>query len=97
MMTYDVGTLRFSVGHDVPALNGLRFPEHLQDLENEDLLLFLAGPEGWNVSLDSLANTAATDWTQIRQRMAYVFALFRALHVEPSVCRHPYEDDEVMA
>jgi hypothetical protein len=89
MMTYDVGPLRFSVGHDVPALNGLCFPEHLTALENEDLLLFLAGPEGWDVPLDSLANTAATDWTKIRQRMSYVFALFRALHDEASVLRAP--------
>ncbi|HLJ57784.1 MAG TPA: hypothetical protein VKT77_22295, partial [Chthonomonadaceae bacterium] len=68
------------------------FPEHLAELENEELLLFLAGPEGWDVPLDSLANTAATDWTKIRQRMGYVFALFRALHTEPSVFRAPSDD-----
>jgi hypothetical protein len=90
MMTYDVGDLRFAVGHDVPALNGLSFPAHLQQLENEDLVRFLAGPEGWEMSLDSLKDTAAKDWTKIRERMGYVFALFRALHVEPSVLRAPY-------
>jgi len=93
MMTYDVGSLRFAVGEDVPALNGLSFPEHLEQLENEDLVRFLAGPEGWEMSLDSLKNTAAKDWTQIRERMAYVFALFRAMHTEPSVLRAPYAPD----
>jgi hypothetical protein len=93
MMTYDVGNLRFSISEDVPALNGLCFPTQLERLENEDLVLFLAGPEGWNVSLDSLNDTAATDWTQIRQRMAYVFALFRALHTDPSIFRHPYPEE----
>jgi hypothetical protein len=92
MMTYDVGDLRFAVGEDVPALNGLSFPEHLQELENEELVRFLAGPEGWEMSLDSLADTAATDWTEIRQRMGYVFALFRALHTEPSVLREPFTE-----
>jgi len=90
MMTYDVGDLRFSVGEDVPALNGLSFPPHLEQLTNEDLIRFLAGPEGWEMSLDSLGNTRATDWTRIRERMGYVFALFRALHAEPSVFRDPY-------
>ena len=93
MMTYDVGDLRFSVGHDVPALNGLCFPPLLENLENEEMILFLAGPEGWNVPLHSLANTAATDWTRINERMGYVFALFRALHIEPSVFRHPFPQE----
>ena len=78
-----------AVGEDVPALNGLSFPPHLERLENEDLLLFLAGPEGWDVPLHSHCNTAAKDWTRIRERMAYVFALFRALHMEESVFREP--------
>lgn len=94
MMTYDVGSLRFSVGEDVPALNGCFFPEHLEALSNAELTQFLTGPEDWNVPLTSLQNTRATDWTRIRQRMAYVFALFRALHTEPSVFRAPYSEDQ---
>ena len=44
MMTYDVGVLRFSVGHDVPALNGLCFPPLLENLENSRAPPALPGP-----------------------------------------------------
>jgi hypothetical protein len=92
LLNYQLGAVRLSVYHDVPAPVGAPpgFPATLAHLANPDLLCFLDGAHGWDRTPDSLAGSAATDWTDIRDRMNYICDLFRAHHCDASLFATPY-------
>jgi hypothetical protein len=91
MMQFDFGDRALSVAHDIPTLDGLAYAPGLQEIQLPELAAFLCADGGWDRSSPgSLANTAATDWTQIEQRMNYVVNLFRCFHLDPNVRKPPY-------
>ena len=86
MMQFDVGAVSLKVSEAVPALDGVPFPDTLHDLSNEELSAFLNVANEWVAS----AGGPARDWTDINDRMRYIFRLFRAMHLEQSVFEKPY-------
>ncbi len=94
LMRYDVGPLMLTVGDDVPRLNGLEYPESLQTLTDHELIEFLIGQNGLDRGGNTLAGTAARDWTRLAQRMKYIVYLFRALHLHPDVVASPYTAEQ---
>lgn len=94
LMTYSVGEEQLSVHEDVPPLENAVFPTTLEHLELPPLIEFLDGPKGWGVGRDDLKNTGACDWTQLKQRMAYVVNLFRSRHLSPEVTAAPYTEQQ---
>lgn len=87
MMQFDVGAVCLKVSEAVPALDGVPFPDTLHDLSNEELSAFLSVENEWARS----GNGPARDWTNINDRMRYIFRLFRALHLERAVLDQPYK------
>jgi hypothetical protein len=87
LMRFDVGPLRLAVGDDVPSLDGLEYPDDLQELRDPELTDFLHGLTRGEVGL---AGTATRDWTRLPERMRYIVNLFRALHLHPDVVTSPY-------
>lgn len=86
LMQFDVGTVCLTVSEEVPTLDGVPFPETLHHLSNQELSDFLNGENRWS---GGSANGPARDWTNINDRMRYVFRLFRAMHLEQSVFDNP--------
>ena len=86
-MQFDVGKVCLKVNEAVPKLDGVPFPNTLHNLSNRELSDFLNAEDEWN---DDLAKNPARDWTNINERMRYVFRLFRAMHLEQSVFEKPY-------
>src|SRR5262245_41680928 len=89
LLQYDIGPVRLAVAHDVPALDGVPFPDALLHLRNQELVEFLTDTLGCAVGEQPLVGTGARDWTKIRERMRYIVHLFRALHLEPVVFSAP--------
>ncbi|MDP1561093.1 MAG: hypothetical protein Q8M16_06825 [Pirellulaceae bacterium] len=92
LMTYNVGESVLAVHQDVPPLGAVAFPTTLEKIENMKLREFLDGPLGWDISRGKLVNTAAKDWTKIRERMGYIVNLFRTRHLQPDLMAAPYSD-----
>lgn len=94
LLQFDIGALRLAVAQDVPV------PAVLADaaLYTTPALNLLRSVGGEVVDgAASFAGTAARDWTRIKERMRYVFALFHAFHTEPQVCLAPYTADQLAA
>lgn len=87
MMQFDVGSVRLKVSEAVPALDGVPFPETLNQLSDQELSGFLDSENEWS---EVSTRGTARDWTNINDRMRYVFRLFRALHLERAVFEEPY-------
>ncbi|PJJ59740.1 hypothetical protein [Hymenobacter chitinivorans] len=85
LLQFDIGPRRLAVAQDVPTGGSCLLtpaaPEQQQALAR---LTAVGGPIG------QLASTAAHDWTQIQQRMRYVFALFHTFHTDTLVASAPY-------
>jgi hypothetical protein len=86
LMQFDVGAVSLQVSEAVPALDGVPFPDTLHDLSDEELSSFLGVEHEWGHS----GRGPARDWTNINDRMRYIFRLFRAMHLEQSVFDKPY-------
>jgi hypothetical protein len=86
LMQFDVGTVCLKVSETVPALDGVAFPDTLNHLSNQELSRFLNCEKEWR---GGLASSPARDWTNINDRMGYIFRLFRAMHLERSVFDEP--------
>jgi hypothetical protein len=87
LMQFDVGAVRLKVSETVPTLDRVPFPDTLRHLSDQELSDFLDGESGWS---DPLSGSApARDWTNINDRMRYIFRLFRAMHLEQSVFARP--------
>lgn len=83
MMQFDVGSVSLKVSEEVPALDGLPFPKSLTRLSDPQLSAFFDHEPGWRAG-------TARDWTNIDDRMRYVFRLFRTMHLESAVFEKPY-------
>jgi hypothetical protein len=86
LMQFDVGAVCLKVSEAVPALDGISFPETLQELSDKELSDFLSGNNQWGGVTE---NKPARDWTKINDRMRYIFRLFRAMHLEQSIFAAP--------
>lgn len=96
MMVFDVGEHELAVSQAVPALDPLVFPPDLVELRDPALRTFLTGPSGWDRGAESdLHHTAATDWTDLKQRMRYIVNLFRVMHLDEAVAAVPYGEQQV--
>ena len=94
LLQFDIGALRLAVAQDVPVPAVLaEAAAHTTPALN---LLRSVGGEVVDGAA-SFAGTAARDWTRIKERMRYVFALFHAFHTEPQVCLAPYAADQLAA
>ena len=97
LMTFSVGQETLSIHEDVPPIDADDFPSSLQKLNDPELLTFLNGADGWDVNRDSLKNTKASDWTNIKQRMGYIVNLFRSRHLDQQVVASPYSAEQFAA
>jgi hypothetical protein len=100
LLGFSLGASRLSVHQDVPAADPAAragFPATLVQLDNPDLLGFLAGADGWDRTPDSLVGSRAADWTDIHDRMNYICDLFRAHHCDPTLFSAPYTDAQAVA
>ena len=92
LLQFDIGPLRLAVAQDVPvpAVLAEAATSHSAPAASALCLLRSVGGEVIDGAA-SFAGTAARDWTRIRERMRYVFALFHAFHNEPQVRLAPYD------
>jgi hypothetical protein len=95
LLQFDIGPARLAVAHDVPPLAGLAVPASLAALTNRDAVAFLAATVG--CAPGDGTGVGARDWTKIRERMRYVFQLFRLRHLDPGVLGPPYGPDGLAA
>lgn len=95
LMTYSVGEQLLAVHEDVPPLADAAFPTTLMTISSPELREFLEGPAGWDVARGKLANTKASDWTKIRERMGYIVNLFRTRHLQNDVVASPYTTEQL--
>jgi hypothetical protein len=86
LMQFDVGKVCLKVSDEVPALDGVPFPDTLHHLSNQELSDLLNDEKRWGSGQKS---GQVRDWTNIQERMRYIFRLFRAMHLEPSVFDKP--------
>jgi len=89
MMTFEVGDRQLAVSQRIDRADEEIYPASLKTLDNLELRSFLYGKDGWDTSDSAEASEAARDWTQIKQRMAYIVRLFRAFHGDPAVLAVP--------
>jgi hypothetical protein len=98
LLQFDIGTLNLAVARDVPVPT---LPTQLDAPPSSQVQAALAllriGSDTPNAGGSSFASTAAHDWTRIKERMRYVFALFRAFHTEPQVFSMPYDPAQLTA
>jgi hypothetical protein len=74
---------------DVPPpsyLDGEMFPEPLRELDDPDAVAYA---QRFNQRLDSAAHSRAADWEEFRERMGYIFTLFRAHQCNPGLFALP--------
>jgi hypothetical protein len=96
MMSFDVGEVSLSVAKEFSDADKNRQPVELTN-EQKKLLLQLMKKElpTANVSdeifFDRTKSYAADNWTQIEQRMRYVWELFKRFHLEPQVRSKPFK------
>jgi hypothetical protein len=90
ILGFTVGAQAMRVDQDVSAAGRSPFPETLRTIESPDLRALLDGPHGWDRTPDSLAGSAAHDWTKLSDRMNFIVDLFRTRQSDPSVFTPPY-------
>jgi hypothetical protein len=93
MMTLALPQLVLNLGKDVPAIaDGRDFAEDLHTIESSSLVLLLD-------KLDRVANSskqsAANDWADLADRMAYVVDFFRSRQQDDSLYEQPFTDEQV--
>ncbi len=90
ILGFSVGAQAMRVDQDVQATGPSPFPETLRTIESPDLRALLDGPRGWDRTPDSLAGSAALDWTKLSDRMNFIVDLFRTRQADPTVFTPPY-------
>lgn len=93
MLSFDIGRRSLAVSQAIPPAGGRAFPTTLERLASP---AFGALAQITGAPLDQPASIAR-DWSNIRQRMRYIFPLFRALHLDPAVFAAPYRPDQMAA
>lgn len=100
LLQFDIGTLKLAVAHDVPApAVSMELDTPASSQAQAALALLRVGSDTPTAGGPLLASTAtaASDWTRIKERMRYVFALFRTFHTEPQVFAAPYDSTQLSA
>jgi hypothetical protein len=97
LLQFDIGSVRLAVAHDVPANDAAAALARPQSAQGEQALALLRQGSRNVQSSIPFKGTAAGDWTCIRERMRYVFALFQAFHAEPQVFSAPYDAMQLAA
>lgn len=90
LLGFTVGAETLRVSHDVPAPGRAAFSRTLRTIESPELEQFLAGPGGWDSTPDTLAGSAAHDWTKLSERMNFIVDLFRSRQGDPNLLTPPY-------
>lgn len=90
LMEFELGPYVHEVDEDVEPWRGASFPDTLMQLDNQDLVTFLAGEAGWDRSPDTLAGSGAVDWSDIRDRMNFIVDLFRSRHLDEGLFAAPF-------
>ncbi|MCA8829809.1 hypothetical protein [Hymenobacter pini] len=88
LLQFDIGSTRLAVAQDVPA-------QHALPLPRASSAVALLETVGGSSLAPDLSGTAAHDWTQIQERMRYIFALFRAFHADAQVRSAPYSTGQL--
>ena len=86
LLTFDIGARKLSVSQDIAGGLDSAFPPTLSELRSEELKQFL---RKWSEDLGPTRRTAASDWTNLGQRMRYILDLFRFFHLDPDVVSAP--------
>jgi hypothetical protein len=73
-----------SVGKDVVPLNGVT---RLHSVESPELRDFL---DQWDRARDAVQGSHASNWADIKDRMAFICALFRTGHCDEGLFTAPY-------
>ena len=96
LLQFDVGPVRLAVARDVPAPAGVPVPAAPAAPTHRDAVAVLSAAAG---ALDDGPgeDVGARDWTQLRERMRYIFKLFRRLHLDGAVLGPPYGPDGLAA
>lgn len=91
LMTFDVGEITLSVAREFSASDKNYAVVELNS-EQKKRLIELMREEFPNINQNSLFDEtfAADNWTQIEQRMRYVWRLFGRFHLEPQVRSKPF-------
>lgn len=98
LLQFDIGALKLAVAHDVPTpVPDLELDDSTSSQTQTALALLRLGSGTPAIGGPSFTGTAARDWTRIKERMRYVFALFRAYHTEPQVFSAPYDTIQLAA
>jgi hypothetical protein len=79
-----------SAAQDVIAWAGVAGAGTLPLPANAELRGFLAGPGGWDRTLDGVHGSRAANWADIRDRMNFICALFRTGNDDPDLFPAPY-------
>ena len=96
LLQFDIGTHRLAVAHDVPA-PVQPFATDSEPAVQAALALLRLGSGTAQAGGPLVAHTAARDWARIKERMRYIFALFRAFHTDPQVFTMPYSAGQLAA
>lgn len=84
LLTFSLGSRTMSVGRDVVPLSE---GDRLKECRNSELRQFL---ETWDRARGGVAGSRAHDWSDIRDRMAFICPLFRTSHNDPGLYSAPY-------
>lgn len=90
LLHFVVGRHTMSAADDVLPWTGTGRGGLLPPVENAELRAFLARPGGWDRTLDGVRGSRAANWADIRDRMNFICALFRAGHDDPELFSAPY-------
>lgn len=95
LMTMELPGLRVHLGADVPALAcGAMFPPDLERIELPELRSLLGDLDR---TPDTTDGSAATDWSELGDRMNFVVDLFRSRQRDPSMRLAPFAADQIAA
>lgn len=91
LLDFSLGERVLRVGEDVVPPAGVYCQQRAEDAE---LLAFL---KTWDRAGGGVTGSRAMNWADIRDRMAFVCALFRTSHRDPGLFTAPYTDAQLLA
>lgn len=99
IVTRHMMRLALSNGRSVPlgedlSVNGRPFPLDLDPLHHQPLIALVCT---YDRNLDTLEGSGARNWTDLRDRMAFITDLFRSSQCEPSMFDAPFTPAQVEA
>ena len=88
LLDFSLGRRTMSVGKDVVPLDGVT---RLHCVESAELRDFL---DQWDRARDGVQGSRAGNWADIKDRMAFICALFRTGHCDEGLFTAPYTDGQ---